>query len=459
MKPTSLPSSFRDPSGFVFYHKDRILRQINPCYQKNYEFLIRSGLYRKLVNEGLLIPHHQIKAPKGVYKIIEPKKITFISYPYEWCFTQLKEAALLTLKIQKLALKWGMSLKDCSVYNVQFIGSKPIFIDTLSFERYVKGAPWVAYRQFCQHFLAPLALMGHVDIRLNQLLKSHIDGLPLDMAVSLLPSRDRFNFGFLMHIYAHSKAQKYCSSVSQKNAPVKLANFSLNSFYGLIDSLESVIQKIKRRRIQTRWADYYSLGESYTSEAIASKRMIIEKWISRIRKLDMACNFGANKGLFSRITSLKEIYTISSDFDPVCVESNYLLALKNKEINILPLLLDISNPSPGIGWDNKERKSFVERGPFDLVTALALVHHLAISNNLPLAKISDFFKQVSKVLIIEFVPKDDAMVKRMFFSRKDIFRDYTRECFEKEFVKNFIIEETVAVNDSKRTLYLMRRKD
>jgi hypothetical protein len=454
-----ITGSFRDPSGSVYYENNVLSRRINYCYKDNYDFLFSSGLYNELVSYGLMVSHIEAKNCESLaYKIIKPQVVPFISYPYEWCFSQLKEAALLTLRIQKLALKRGMSLKDCSAYNIQFIGPKPVFIDTLSFERYVKGIPWVAYRQFCQHFIAPLVLMGCVDIRLNQLFKSYIDGLPLDLAVALLPFLDRFNPGFLIHIYAHSKAHKYYSSVFPKKAATNPVKFSLNSFYGLIDSLESMIQKIKWKPVKTCWADYYDVGESYTSQAIVHKKQIVDKWISRVNP-NMVCSLGANKGLFSRIASSKGIYTISSDFDPVCVEGSYLSALRNKEINILPLLLDISNPSPGIGWVNRERLSFVERGPFGLVTVLALIHHLAISNNLPLDKISDFLKQICKVLIIEFVPKDDEMVKQMFAFREDIFKDYTQKCFQNEFAKNFIIEEVTAIDDSKRTLYLMRRKD
>ena len=451
-------SSFRDPSGSVYYENDILYRRVNSCYKDNYSLLFSSGLYDELVSSGLMVSHIEVKNGEDpVYKIIRPEIVSFVSYPYEWCFSQLKEAALLTLKIQKLALKHRMSLKDCSAYNIQFIGSRPVFIDTLSFEKYV-DTPWVAYRQFCKHFLVPLALMGFVDVRLSQLLKSYIDGLPLDLAVSLLPFSSRFNIGLLLHIYMHSKAQKYSSSVSLVTNKVKGRKFSLNSFYGLIDSLESLIMGIKWKPDKTRWGDYYDRKESYTPRAIAHKKIIVDELIAKVNP-NIVCSLGANTGLFSRIVSTKGIYTISTDFDPVCVENNYLEALKNKETNILPLLLDVSNPSPGIGWEGRERASFIERRLVDLVTAFALIHHLAISNNLSFGKISNFLKKISKILIIEFVPKDDEMIKRMLAFREDIFKDYTQECFEKEFAEDFIIDEVVRINDSKRTLYLMHRKD
>jgi len=191
-------SSFRDPSGFVFWQDGAIYRQINTIYKEDYDRLMTSGLHKALVEEGLIVSHEEVAlqsaAPQVAYKVIRPDQVPFISYPYEWSFSQLKGAALATLRIQRKALDFGMSLKDCSAYNMQFMKGKPVFIDTLSFEKYQEGSPWVAYRQFCQHFLAPLALMSHRDSRLGQLLRIHLDGVPLDLASKLLPRRTHFSF-------------------------------------------------------------------------------------------------------------------------------------------------------------------------------------------------------------------------------------------------------------------------
>src|SRR6185436_4959816 len=188
-----LSASFRDPSGFLFSRGGILYRQVNRAYQKEYARLMESGLYEKLVKAGLLIPHVEVDQPPAVevdaLKVIQPDRVPFISYPYEWSFGQLKSAALATLSIQKRALKMGMSLKDASAYNIQFVHGKATLIDTLSFEVYEEGEPWVAYRQFCQHFLAPLALMALKDVRLNQLLRVYIDGVPLDLVSELLPTR------------------------------------------------------------------------------------------------------------------------------------------------------------------------------------------------------------------------------------------------------------------------------
>ena len=210
-----LPSSFRDPSGYLFYLDGSLYRQINHNYKENYDHLMNSGLYDSLVNANLLIPHKEVDILESktneYYKIIKPEPIPFISYPYEWCFSQLKDAALTTLMIQKKSLEFGMSLKDCSAYNIQFRKGIPIFIDTLSFEKYVEGKPWIAYKQFSQHFFAPLVLQYYRDVRLNQLFRIYIDGAPLDLVSSMLPFYTWLKFSMLSHIHLHSKSQKHFS--------------------------------------------------------------------------------------------------------------------------------------------------------------------------------------------------------------------------------------------------------
>ena len=228
-----ISSSFRDPSGFVFRRDGELLRQINRSYRPHYECLFNSGLYQAAVESQSLIPHEEICGPltdaENGWKIIRPRPVGFVSYPYEWCFSQLKEAALLTLGIQKLALKHGMSLKDASAYNVQFDRGRPIFIDTLSFERYQEGNPWVAYRQACQHFLAPLALMSMRDVRLNQLLIANLDGVPLDLASKLLPARSRVRPSLLFHLHLHARMLARHADRSEK--PASSARLGKNHFW------------------------------------------------------------------------------------------------------------------------------------------------------------------------------------------------------------------------------------
>lgn len=450
--------SFRDPSGTVYFEDGVLYRQVNLCYKENYDYFYSCGLYDKLVSFGLLLPHIEVKngGEYPIYKVIKPELIKFISYPYEWCFSQIKDAALVTLKIQKLALDYGMTIKDASAYNIQFVKGKPVLIDILSFKKYQIGKPWNAYKQFCQHFLAPLVLISYIDPRLKKLSRVFLDGIPIDLCKRVLPFYRYINPGLFLHIYLQAKFQtRYADGIGEK-AAVR-GKFSLNSFKGLIESLESLINKLRWIPRDSNWIGYYSDSESYNLDAIHHKEKVVKEFLEKADPKNV-WDFGANIGLFSGVASNKGINTISFDADPACVELNYVNTVKQKEINILPLVLDLTNPSPNIGWENEERMSLLARGPVELVMALALIHHLAISNNLPFDKIASFFSKVCKWLIIEFVPKEDEMVKRMLAIRDDIFGDYSQEYFEREFIKYFAIVESVKINNSKRILYLMKKR-
>ena len=449
-------SSFRDRSGFLFYYENEIYRIINFSYKKQYEKFMNSELYQKLEEKNLIITHSEIEnldIDCDYYKIIKPEKIPFISYPYEWSFSQLKDAALLTLRIQKAAMKYGMTLKDGSAFNIQFHNGHPIFIDTLSFEIYEEGQIWKPYKQFCQHFLAPLALISKKDVRLNLLSKIFIDGIPIDLAAKLLPKTTFGNFGLMAHIHAHAKSQKH---YEDKDAKIKQKTLSKRSFEGLIESLKSSIEKMTWNENNTEWGDYYS-DTNYTEKSFEEKKQFISLAIDQV-KPKLVWDMGANTGVFSRLASTKGIATISYDIDPLAVEKNYLSSSQNSEQNILPLILDLTNPSSGIGWNHNERMSIIQRGPADMVFALALVHHLAISNNVPLNKIAEFFSQISKFLIIEFVPKSDSQVKRLLLTREDIFENYDEKNFEIEFSKFFKIINSKKILDSERTIYIMENK-
>ena len=456
-----LAASFRDPSGFLFSREGVLYRQVNQSYREDYDLLISSGLYAALAEKKLLVPHREVEIspeyPAAAYKVLQPEPIPFISYPYEWSFSQLKAAALATLAIQKRALESGMILKDASSYNVQFVGYRPVFIDTLSFERYQEGEPWVAYRQFCQHFLAPLALMSLRDVRLGGLLRLHIDGVPLDLASALLPKKTRFSFSLLPHIHLHASSQKRHAGdagegkIKSSEAKRKVSKLA---FRGIIDSLESAVRKLSWKPGGTEWGDYYG-ATNYSEAAREDKKKRVAEYLSRLSP-KLAWDLGANTGIYSRLAAERGAYTIASDVDPAAVEKNYLRARQEKEGKILPLLLDLTNPSPGIGWEHRERTALLERGPADVVLALALVHHLAISNNLPFFKIAEFLKKAGRDLVVEFIPKEDSQVQRLLASRKDIFPDYNRESFERVFSAYFTIEDRARIADSERTIYLMR---
>lgn len=451
-----LSASFRDPSGFLFTRDGVLLRQVNRSYADEYTRLMESGLYEKLVKAGMLIPHLEVEqAPaqaESAFKVIQPERVPFISYPYEWSFSQLKDAALVTLSIQKRALKAGMSLKDASAYNIQFVRGKATLIDTLSFGLYKEGRPWDAYRQFCQHFLAPLALMVHVDVRLSQLLRVYIDGVPLDLASRLLPFHTRLDFGLLTHIHLHAGAQaRYADVEFKQEAP--RAQMSQNAFLGLLESLEGVVRKLEWKSAGTEWGNYYSIT-NYSDAAFEHKKHLVGEWTARIGP-SLVWDLGANNGVFSRAAAASGAFTVAFDVDPAAVEQNYRQVKIAKELNLLPLALDLTNPSPALGWANAERDAFLQRAPADLVLALAVIHHLAISNNVPLSQLADFFVQAGKRLVIEFVPKSDSQVQKLLATRADIFPNYTVEGFEAAFAPRFKVLEKINLRESERILYFM----
>jgi hypothetical protein len=350
-----------------------------------------------------------------------------------------------------------MSLRDASAYNIQWLRGKPVLFDSLSFEILREGEPWVAYRQFCQHFLAPLALVAHDDVRLQQLLRIHIDGIPLDLASELLPRRSRLKPALMLHIHAHAKSQKRHASDDPK-ASAKGRSFGMRAFRGILASLASGIRGLEWDPPETVWTDYYSDAGSYTQEGTEHKRMLVSKLIEEVGPASV-WDLGGNVGTFARIASEKGIPTVCLEMDPGCVEQAYRDAVVGAgDTNFLPLLMDLTNPSARIGWQNTERFSLADRGPVDLAMALALVHHLAIGNNVPLDRVADFFAELCRTLVIEFVPKSDPKAKILLTSREDIFPDYTIDGFERAFSERFRVERRESVTTSERTLFLMRRK-
>ncbi|MFN0060682.1 MAG: class I SAM-dependent methyltransferase [Planctomycetota bacterium] len=456
---TSHPASFRDPSGVVFHVAGELYRQVNLVYRDDYERLESSGLLEQLWSDRLLIPHADAAnvAPKDLsaaWRVIKPELVPFISYPYEWSFSQLQDAALLTLEIQRRALLAGLSLKDASAYNVQFVGGRPILIDTLSFERYREGAPWPAYAQFCRHFLAPLMLMALKDIRLGQLLRVHLDGVPLDLASTLLPRRSWWRFSWLAHVHLHALAQRrFASAAASPRTTGGHRHFSRTAMEGLIASLERGVRALKWQPRGTEWCDYYD-ATNYSDDAARSKGALVEAMLAEFAPRTV-WDLGANTGVYSRLAAQRGIQTVAFDIDPAAVEKNYRQVRAQHESMLLPLLLDLTNPSAAQGWGHAERDSLAARGPCDLALALALVHHLAIANNVPLARVAEFFASIARALIIEFVPKEDSQVERLLSSRADVFPDYHAAGFVAAFSRYFRIVRQAPVAGTARTLYAM----
>jgi ribosomal protein L11 methylase PrmA len=430
-----------------------VYRQVNPSYAEHYHRLME-GLYPTLVEGGQLIAHREVElAEHEAFRIIKPVQIPMISYPWEWSFSQLREAALLTLDIQKQAVNAGMSLKDASAFNVQFLEGRPVFIDTLSFEVPPPDHPWVAYQQFCRHFLAPLALMAHTDIGLGQLFRIHLDGVPLPLASRLLPCMTRLNFGLVMHLHLHARSSQKHSDDAGSTAK---ASMSKTAMLGLIDNLQSTIRKLSWTPAGTEWGDYYS-DTNYSEAALGAKASLVRSCVEKSGARSV-WDLGANTGVFSRVAAEAGCQVVSFDIDPAAVEKHWLSCRERGETRILPLLQDLTNPSGGLGWDHRERDSLAARGPVDLALALALIHHLAISNNVPLDQVASFLRRLCRKLIIEFVPKSDSQVARLLASREDIFPDYHHDGFEAAFAPCFTTLEKVDIPGTERRLYLMEAK-
>jgi hypothetical protein len=455
-----VPSSYRDPSGFLFSHQGTLFRFVATSYRAHYDALMTGGLYEELTGAGLLVPHQEVSvaelATPDAYRILVPERVPFVSYPYEWCFGQLKAAALCTLEIQKRALGHGMILKDASGYNVQFRRGRPIWIDTLSFDLYREGTPWVAYRHFCEHFLAPLVLMARVRADAGRLLREYLDGVPLEVAARLLGARAAFSPAVLMHIRLHARSIRHFADTNTK-VPPKVPRMGQRSLVALIDSLAAAVRGLDWKPSATPWADY-ERTHGYTAESLEAKHRVVADYL-RAAGARTVWDLGANTGNFSRLAAGTGASTIAFDADPAAVELNYRQTVADGEDRVLPLIMDLTNPSPGLGWGLQERMSLVDRGPADLLLALALVHHLAISHNLPFELIAETFARLGRRLIIEFVPKDDPQVQRLLRSREDIFTQYDREGFERAFSRFFQVEHCSALSASGRVLYSMTRNE
>ena len=451
----SHPSSFRDNSGEVFKEGDRLYRGVYKSYKEDYDNLFSSGLYQHLVDKKLLINHQEIvfTEKNSFYKILEPDFLPFISYPSEWSFSMLRDAALLTLNIQKSALSYNMVLKDASVYNIQFKHGRPVFIDLLSFETYKEGAPWQAYGQFCKHFLAPLALMSYTDVSLNKLFVTFLDGVPLDLAAKLLPLKAKFRIGLYIHLFLHSNiSNKYNNKRINSS---RLKGISKQTLVNLADNLTDTIKSIKWEPKGTEWADYYD--KSTEKNYLDKKKMIISEWLDS-RRVESILDIGANDGEFSLLASSKTDMVYSFDIDPACVDINYKSLKVNKIKNIYPLLIDFANPTPSYGWANQERDALLDRVKPELVMSLAVIHHLRITAGIPLQKQASIFSKLCNFLIIEFVPKQDEKVVTLLQNRQDIFEDYEENSFEEIFQVYFEILDKKIVSPSYRILYFLKRK-
>lgn len=456
--------SYRDPSGFVFRRDGVIHRQIAPSFAPDWDHYLSSGLHDRLLAVGDVIGHEEVDVALALeppaYRVIRPEPLDLVTYPYEWSFSQLRDAALLTLRLQAAASEAGMTLRDASAYNIQFQRGRPVLIDSLSFERSVPGRPWLPYRQFCEHFLAPLALMARVDIRLGSLLRDHLEGVPLDLAARLLPSRTRFSFGLGPHIHLHARAQRTRTDeaeAAEAGSQRREGSMSASKVATLLESLRTTVESLRWEPSGTVWADYAD-NTSYDAAATAAKSAAVSAALRAVGGT-RAWDLGANTGRYSRLAAAEGYRVVAMDIDEGAVERAYLAIRADGRTDITPLLADLTDPSPGLGWGNAERASLLERIDTDVILALALVHHLAIGSNVPLPMVASLFAGMAPHAVVEWVPKEDAMVKRLLASREDVFEGYTEAGFEAGFEAHFELVTKTPIEGSVRILYHYRRRE
>ena len=452
--PLKHPSSYRDPAGFVFTQEDIVYRQVNQTFAKEFEAFLQSDLYSELVKDGLLVSHEVVDKnffnDEAWYTTLKPERIGRISYPYEWCFSMLKDAALLTLQLALKALEHGMSLKDASPYNVQFHNGRMVFIDTLSFEIHKEGEPWIAYRQFCENFLAPLALMHYNCLPMQQLLISHPDGIPLALASKLLPAKSWFNLLLYLHLHLHAKV-----SAKAKNKQGKSV-LSKSKLVNLLKSLQSLIAAFCFEGNENVWGKYYEEAETRPGY-LEEKKAVVSSWMQRLPEVKSVIDIGGNRGEFSLLAATPERSVVCADGEHHAIERLYNQLKKDKVSNVLPLWIDFTAPSPALGVNNRERASFFERASSDLAMALAVVHHLAIGKNVSFELIADMCAALGQNLIVEFVAKEDEKVMLLLQNKKDVYEWYCEEAFLAAFAKRFAVLERRSLTSSPRTLFLMKR--
>jgi len=453
-----LSASYRDPSGFVFHDEGTVKRQINPVFFDQYDAVKQSGIFEALFEKGWLIPHQEIHRDSEKI-ILLPEQIPFITYPYEWSFTQYKHAAQLTLRLQMFLLKNGFSLKDASAFNITFYQGKAVFIDTLSIEHYTPGDPWRALLQFEMHFFSILLLSQKHGTQYLKTLASEINGKDLKETSKLLGLKSRFHPVIYPNIHLMAKGD---SNKSPKTSKEITPSLSKESQLKILKVLESHISRMTLSET-TEWTEYYN-QTNYDQKAFELKKILVNSWSEGINATK-AIDLGGNDGTFARELPSSVLQTLVSDIDQAAIDHCYKTELKStKGTRILPMVCDLMQPSPAIGFANMERESFVKRVQKfqpDLSLALALVHHITLTGNVPFEMSAAFFASLSEHLIIEFPDREDSWVKYILDSKRDarhLFDGYGVSAFAKAYSQFYHIDKQEIIPSTHRTLFLMRRK-
>jgi len=443
--------SFRDPDGFVFEHDDILYRSLTQDAAARLSS--HDAFYREASEQGLLVPFRTETNVSGFETVIRPTRLPLVTYPYEWSFEQLKDAALNTLDINILALKHGLTLKDASAFNNQRLDGRTVFIDHPSFEPTDGRLPWRPYSQFCRHFLNPLAVASYRDLHAGAFFRIDLDGLPQQIANDLLPLRAKVRPAVMMHMLAHNRYMRKASAFEGRTeaASVRAGGRQLD----LLKHLRGFIAGLEAARAGSTWADYYE-KTNYVEATFEEKKRSVASCFEG-RSLATIWDVGANDGTFSRLVAGSAHAVLALDLDHNAVNANYAFCRRAKIANVHALAYDVANPTPALGFRNRERSTLEHRSKPDAIMALAVVHHLSLTNNIPLSETALYFAERGPELVIEWVGRDDSQVKRLLAQKTIAYDWYSEDGFRDAYSKHFSLLSRRPISGTDRVLYHFRR--
>lgn len=437
---------------------ERVFRRIAPAGRADFEHFFNSGLYDELVAQKRIAPVLDRAAAAAVEAgewVVEVARLPLMVWPWEWSFSAWRDAAECLLEIQLAALRHGMILKDASAFNFGLYEGRMVLFDLQSLTVWDGKTPWHGYRQFCMHFLAPLALISRRDWRFGLMFSEFIDGIPLDFAAKLLPWRCRLQFGLLFHLYLHARLETHCAVTSRGGDKARTVRTTPEIQQELASSLLRTVRSLKRPQCHSEWEKYYG-DTNYTDAGWLFKAKIIDTLCQTFHP-EKVCDLGANDGRLTRLMARGARVAIAVDCDPAAIDSGYCRMRERGETNLFFIRQDLTNPTGGSGWHNREREDFVARVRGDMVFALALIHHLCIGKNVPLEYVAGFLSDIAPIAVVEFVPKSDDQLQRLLRSRDDIFDDYTEEHFREAFAAFYPECDVVPLPESERKIYVFKR--
>lgn len=452
--------SFRDRNGSVFYRDGRILRSLSPRALANWQRLEAAPFFARRRAEGSIVETRAAgdPAPDGAAALLEHARIPFVSYPYEWTFGMLKDAALLHLELMRDALAADMILKDSTPYNVQWNGVHPVFIDVPSFEPLAPGEPWVGYRQFCELFLYPLMLQAYKGVDFRPWLRGRIDGIAADDMRRMMSARDLMRPGVLLHVAAQSALQsRYAGSGRDVKGSLARAGFGKALIENNVAKLSRLVAGLSPGRSRTEWSEY-DRTHSYDTAEHERKAEFVRR-AAATRRWKLVWDLGCNTGTFSRIADAHADCVVAMDADWMAVEHLYRRERAGEgSRTLLPLVVNLADASPNQGWRGAERKGLAERGRPELTLCLALVHHVVITANVPLAAFIGWLADLGTAVVIEFVGRDDEMVQALLANREDQYDDYHPETFRRLLAERFDIADEQPLKGGKRHIFFARPK-